>query len=272
MDAKMNERIGFINTFGEKAVARYPKEKVLPSLVICQAILESGWGKTGLAVNANNFHGLKWFNDSICRPYKAINYKTQEEYQVGHITNIECAFCLFDDINQELDCYYSWLHRNKEPYRKIHGCTDPVVNFHLIKEGGYATDSGYVSKLERIYNQYIAYIKPFDDRCLGIKEQGEKPMKTKMYKVQVGAYTIRGNAEFMAKRLQEAGFPCFIKEEEVETEAPKAPSKPMTKTNEQIADEVIQGKWGNGAVRKQRLESAGYNYNEVQAMVNQLLG
>lgn len=39
----------------------------------------------------------------------------------------------------------------------------------------------------------------------------------------------------------------------------------------EIAKEVINGKWGNGTDRKNRLEKAGYNYNEVQAKVNELL-
>ena len=38
-----------------------------------------------------------------------------------------------------------------------------------------------------------------------------------------------------------------------------------------IANEVIQGKWGNGIERKTRLENAGYNYKEVQSIVNNLL-
>lgn len=46
---------------------------------------------------------------------------------------------------------------------------------------------------------------------------------------------------------------------------------PTKKTNEQIADEVIAGKWGNGADRKARLEQAGYNYNTIQGIVNSKL-
>lgn len=38
-----------------------------------------------------------------------------------------------------------------------------------------------------------------------------------------------------------------------------------------VAREVIAGKWGNGDVRKRRLEKAGYNYLEVQKCVNKLL-
>ena len=40
---------------------------------------------------------------------------------------------------------------------------------------------------------------------------------------------------------------------------------------ETVAKEVIQGKWGNGQERKDKLTAAGYNYSEVQALVNKLL-
>lgn len=43
------------------------------------------------------------------------------------------------------------------------------------------------------------------------------------------------------------------------------------KTNQQVALEVIQGKWGNGSERKQRLAKAGYNYANVQSIVNALM-
>lgn len=49
------------------------------------------------------------------------------------------------------------------------------------------------------------------------------------------------------------------------------PEPTAKKTNEQIADEVIAGKWGNGDDRERRLTAAGYNYNEVQAIVNKKL-
>lgn len=47
------------------------------------------------------------------------------------------------------------------------------------------------------------------------------------------------------------------------------PSKRLTVT--QLAKQVIAGKWGSGAVRKKRLEAAGYNYRQVQDKVNSLL-
>lgn len=43
------------------------------------------------------------------------------------------------------------------------------------------------------------------------------------------------------------------------------------KTNQEIAREVIQGKWGNGEERKQRLTNEGYSYKDIQSIVNVLM-
>ena len=49
-------------------------------------------------------------------------------------------------------------------------------------------------------------------------------------------------------------------------------TKPVPKKSvEEIAKEVLRGAWGNGAMRRKKLEAAGYNYKEVQAVVNKLL-
>jgi surface antigen len=48
------------------------------------------------------------------------------------------------------------------------------------------------------------------------------------------------------------------------------PSTP-TKSNEEIANEVIQGKWGNGDARKTALTNAGYDYSAIQKIVTQKL-
>lgn len=44
------------------------------------------------------------------------------------------------------------------------------------------------------------------------------------------------------------------------------------KSIEEIAREVIAGKWGTGADRRNRLQAAGYAYTTVQAKVNEILG
>lgn len=84
---------------------------------------------------------------------------------------------------------------------------------------------------------------------------------------QIGAYTNFDNA----KRACKDGYYVFdskgnIVYPEQKQEAAPAPA-PTKKSVQEIAAEVWAGKWGNGAIRKQRLEAAGYNYNEVQRAV-----
>ena len=43
------------------------------------------------------------------------------------------------------------------------------------------------------------------------------------------------------------------------------------KSNEEIAKEVIAGKWGSGNDRRQRLSNAGYDYKAIQSIVNDML-
>lgn len=53
---------------------------------------------------------------------------------------------------------------------------------------------------------------------------------------------------------------------------PQPAPAPKKKSNEEIADEVIAGKWGNGQQRKIRLIAAGYNYAAIQAIVDKKMG
>lgn len=55
-----------------------------------------------------------------------------------------------------------------------------------------------------------------------------------------------------------------------EESAPE-PVQPTIKSVAELAEEVLAGKWGNGADRRARLTSAGYDYNAVQAAVNKKL-
>lgn len=50
------------------------------------------------------------------------------------------------------------------------------------------------------------------------------------------------------------------------------PEKPTAKpTVDELAQQVLDRKWGNGTERKRRLEAAGYSYDEVQKKVNELV-
>lgn len=89
-----------------------------------------------------------------------------------------------------------------------------------------------------------------------------------MYKIQVGAYRQKANADSMMAKLKSASFDAFI----TTKSGTAASSAPTKKSIDEIAREVIRGDWGNGADRKDRLTAAGYDYEAVQARVNALLG
>lgn len=55
------------------------------------------------------------------------------------------------------------------------------------------------------------------------------------------------------------------------TEWDKREVQPQAKSVDTVAREVIAGEWGNGENRKARLTQAGYDYNVVQARVNEIL-
>ena len=51
----------------------------------------------------------------------------------------------------------------------------------------------------------------------------------------------------------------------------KSPNIEQRKSLNEIANEVILGKWGNGEERRKRLAEAGYDYSEVQSLVNSIV-
>jgi hypothetical protein len=98
------------------------------------------------------------------------------------------------------------------------------------------------------------------------------PSKDELYRVrkswadassQIGAFAVFDNAI----RACTEGYKVFDSKGNVVY--PKA--APAKKSVAVIAQEVIEGKWGNGQDRKNRLTAAGYNYDEVQNYVNKLL-
>lgn len=90
----------------------------------------------------------------------------------------------------------------------------------------------------------------------------------KLYRVQIGAFSEKANAEALLAKVKKAGFSGFV----TTLSGQKVSESTDKKNVERIAQEVIWGKWGNGADRKNRLTAAGYDYDEVQSMVNKLMG
>lgn len=74
--------------------------------------------------------------------------------------------------------------------------------------------------------------------------------------------------------IKNAGLNGFTKPVRPTTKPATKPSAPVTppkKTVNQLAQEVLDGKWGNGEDRKKKLKAAGYDYDKVQAKVNALI-
>lgn len=123
----------------------------------------------------------------------------------------------------------------------------------------YRVQTGAYSKKENAEAQ-LAKVKAAGFDTYMVKAGG-------LYKIQVGAYSVKANADAMAAKLKAAGFETYITTEKGEAVS----TSTATKSIEEIAKEVIAGKWGNGDARKTALEKAGYDYSEVQAKVNALL-
>ena len=89
-------------------------------------------------------------------------------------------------------------------------------------------------------------------------------------KVSGGKITvIEGNYSCAVKRRTIAVNGKFIRGYGVPTYY-KEPAEIPKKTVDEIAKEVISGKWGNGDERKKKLTAAGYDYTAVQKKVNEL--
>lgn len=107
-----------------------------------------------------------------------------------------------------------------------------------------------------------------------VKQEVKQTSNDELYRVrkswqdtksQIGAYKIYNNAVKACKE----GYSIYNKKGEcVYTNSKSTSTK---KTNEEIAKEVIQGKWGNGVDRKNKLTAAGYDYTTIQSIVNKML-
>lgn len=83
------------------------------------------------------------------------------------------------------------------------------------------------------------------------------------YKINAtGVLKNKAKADSLVAQLKAEGFSVVITEVAV---------TPATKSIDDIAKEVIDGKWGNGTLRKEKLTAAGYDYKVVQKRVNELL-
>ena len=144
------EQKAFIERVGALAAADMQKSGVLASLTIAQAILESGWGKSGLTVKANALFGIKAGTSWKGRVYST---KTQECYDGVNFTTVTALFRAYDSWEESVEDH-SALLTGAARYKAVVGERDYKTACRAIKAAGYATDPKYPDKLIQIIESY----------------------------------------------------------------------------------------------------------------------
>ena len=219
---------------------------MLASVGLAQFCLESGYGTTDLAQNANNMHGMKcslsgntWAN-SVWDGKSKYGKKSPEVYN-GVTQLVYSEFRKYPAIYksvQDRAAYFigAWLDaaKTKHRYPNVNMIKDAETQVKLLKKGGYATDPNYVSKLLNIINrfnltQYDNGITPSVWNTSSDANKGtQKPSsstptqsttpasttpKTTFYRVQVGCFsTIKKRDKLIKKIKKKLDINCFYEQ------------------------------------------------------------
>ena len=153
----------FLATIGPMAKADMAKSGVLASVTIAQAILESGWGKSELALNAKNLFGMKcslsgntWAG-SAWDGKSAYNISTGEYYS-GTYTQVRRDFRRYSSWAESVADHSAYLlgamNGSKLRYNGLKGQKDYRKAVQIIKDGGYATSPTYTTNLCTLIEKY----------------------------------------------------------------------------------------------------------------------
>ena len=140
-----------------------------------------------------------------------------------------------------------------------------------VIRGDWGNGQDRKSRLEAAGYNYNAV----QNKVNGILSGNAKPVTPSKSLDTIAREVIRGdwgNGDDRKSRLEKAGYSYQAVQAKVNailggSQKPTSPSKSI----DTVAREVIRGDWGNGQDRKNRLTAAGYNYNQVQKRVNELL-
>lgn len=144
VSAATDAQTAFLNKAAKQAVEAAKKYGTYPSVMIAQAIVESGWGQSALAVNANNLFGMKasgWSGPT----YSA---KTREEGKDGQSYYITAAFRKYNSFEESFEDNGKKL-RNGVTWQPLRYQGAWLENANTYAEatkaltGTYATDSKY---------------------------------------------------------------------------------------------------------------------------------
>lgn len=131
-------KASFVSSLLPFAQASAAKSGLPVELVLAQAALESGWGRSAAG---NNYFGIK-----------AHGYggKTQSvgthEYENGKRVNITDTFRAYDSPEQSFDDHADFLRSNRR-YRPVFEARDGIEAARALQKAGYATDPKYADKL-----------------------------------------------------------------------------------------------------------------------------
>ena len=136
---------------------------IIASVTIAQAILESGWGRSELAINANNLFGMKkslsgnTWSGSAWDGKSVYSKETKEVYASGS-TTVQADFRAYKSWQESVGDHSAYLLGAKKGsvlrYEGLKGCTDYRKAAQIIKDGGYATSPTYVEKLCSIIEEW----------------------------------------------------------------------------------------------------------------------
>lgn len=145
----MRKQIDFIMQISMGAVEGMRKYGVLPSVTMAQAILESGWGKSGLTKASNNLFGIKaggsWSGDVVAYPTR--------EYVDGKYVDVTADFRAYDSLDASVEDHGAFL-AGLDRYKNIIGVKDFRKVCRLLQQDGYATAPNYADSLIALIEQY----------------------------------------------------------------------------------------------------------------------
>lgn len=145
----------FINAIAPCAQNAYKTlGKVLPSVCIGMACVESAYGTAGSA-KFNSFMGQKVGTGKTATKYWNGGFftsQTKEEYTVGTHTVIKAAFRAYESMQQCVMNYYELLNTNL--YKGVQSDVSPAMQMTQIKACGYMTSSTEVNSVLKIIEKY----------------------------------------------------------------------------------------------------------------------
>lgn len=139
----------FISVMVEKCQIRCLNAHLLPSLCIAQACLESAYGTSELAVQANNLFGIKRGSGWGGKVYN----KTTKEWDGSKYITITAGFRAYDTMVACVEDYIKKL-TTMSRYENLVGCTDINKACEYIRTDGWATSPTYTSSLLAVVKQF----------------------------------------------------------------------------------------------------------------------